>query len=144
MTEIRAMLSGRTVLLVEDEYFIAEDMAYQQKTCGAKVVGPVASVDAAIRLIEQTERIDGAIVDLNLRGVMSWPILDALLQRGVPCVLTTGYDKSSIAACYAEIVRCEKPTTMCPIPDDHIDPRRSAFFMARSVLRDIRSGVRAC
>jgi len=26
----------------------------------------------------------------------------------------------------------------CSIPDDHIDPRRSAFFMARSVLRDIR------
>ena len=32
----------------------------------------------------------------------------------------------------------------CSIPDDHIDPRRSAFFMARSVLRDIRDGVRAC
>ena len=32
----------------------------------------------------------------------------------------------------------------CAIPDDHIDPRRSAFFMARSILRDIRSGVRAC
>ena len=32
----------------------------------------------------------------------------------------------------------------CSIPDDHIDPRRSAFFMARSVLRDIRRGVRAC
>ena len=33
---------------------------------------------------------------------------------------------------------------ICSIPDDHIDPRRSAFFMARSVLRDIRSEVRAC
>ena len=32
----------------------------------------------------------------------------------------------------------------CSIPDDHIDPRRSAFFMARSVLRDIRRGVRTC
>jgi len=32
----------------------------------------------------------------------------------------------------------------CSIPDDHIDPRRFAFFMARSVLRDIRSGVRTC
>ena len=28
----------------------------------------------------------------------------------------------------------------CSIPDDHIDPRRSAFFMARSVLGDIREG----
>ena len=32
----------------------------------------------------------------------------------------------------------------CSIPDDHISPRRAAFFMARSVLRDIRSGVRTC
>ena len=32
----------------------------------------------------------------------------------------------------------------CPIPDDHISPRRSAFFMASSVLRDIRNGVRPC
>ena len=35
-------------------------------------------------------------------------------------------------------------STNCSIPDDHIDPRRSSFFMARSVLRDIRSGVRTC
>ena len=111
MTETRAMLAGRTVLLVEDEFVIAEDMACQLEAGGAKVVGPVASVDAAIRLIEQTERLDGAIVDLNLKGVMSWPILDALLQRGVPCVMTTGYDMASIPARYAEIVRCEKPTT---------------------------------
>ena len=34
--------------------------------------------------------------------------------------------------------------TSCSIPDDHIDPRRSAFFMAKSILRDIRSGVRTC
>ena len=33
---------------------------------------------------------------------------------------------------------------VCSIPDDHIDPRRSAFFMAKSILRDIRSGVRTC
>ena len=32
----------------------------------------------------------------------------------------------------------------CSVPDDHIDPRRSAFFMARSVLRDIQNGVRPC
>ena len=33
----------------------------------------------------------------------------------------------------------------CHIPDDHIDPRRSAFFMARSVLRDIQTGgTNAC
>ena len=32
----------------------------------------------------------------------------------------------------------------CSIPDDHIDPRRSALFMARSVLREARDGDRTC
>jgi hypothetical protein len=32
----------------------------------------------------------------------------------------------------------------CSIPDDHIDPRRSALFMARLLLREVREGVRAC
>ena len=32
----------------------------------------------------------------------------------------------------------------CSIPDDHISPRRSALFMARLVLRDIRDGAGAC
>jgi hypothetical protein len=33
---------------------------------------------------------------------------------------------------------------ICSIPDDHIAPRRSTFSMAKSVLRDIRDGVRPC
>lgn len=111
MAESTALLTGRSVLLVEDDYFIAEDMACQLEACGAEVIGPVASVDAAIELIEQTERIDGAVVDINLQGVMAWPIADALLRRGVRFVFATGYDSASIPERYAEIVRCQKPAT---------------------------------
>lgn len=109
MTETETMLTGQRILVVEDDFYIAEDMASQLEAGGAKVVGPVASVDAAIVLIEQSERIDGAVVDVNLQGVMSWPIADALLRRGVPFVFATGYDKTSIPARYAEIACCEKP-----------------------------------
>jgi len=38
----------------------------------------------------------------------------------------------------------KRMTPGCSVPDHHIDPRRPAFFMARSVLRDIRNGVRPC
>lgn len=112
ITETRTTLTGRQILLVEDEYFIAEDMACQLQACGATVIGPVASVDAAIGLIEQTKCIDGAIVDVNLQGVMSWPIADELLRRGVPFVFATGYDRASIPVRYAKIVSCEKPVGM--------------------------------
>ena len=107
MTE--TMLTGQRILLVEDDFYIAEDMAAQLEAGGATVVGPVASVGAAIELIEQAEPIDGAVVDVNLQGVMSWPIADALLQRGVPFVFATGYDRASIPERYSGIVCCEKP-----------------------------------
>jgi Fur family ferric uptake transcriptional regulator len=43
-----------------------------------------------------------------------------------------------------ELASYELVALRCSIPDHHIDPRRSAFFMARSVLRDIRNGVQPC
>jgi hypothetical protein len=50
---------------------------------------------------------------------------------------------SSKQVAFAERIARLKHRTVpnCSIPDDHIDPRRSAFFMARSVLSDIREGV---
>jgi len=115
MTETETKLTGQRILLVEDDFYIAEDMAYQLEAGGVTVVGPVASVDAAIALIEQAVPIDGAVVDVNLQGVMSWPIADALLRRGVPFVFTTGYDRTSIPARYAEIACCEKPCSFLMI-----------------------------
>ena len=109
MTETETKLTGQRILLVEDDFYIAEDMTWQLEAGGAKVIGPVASVDAAIAIIEQSEPIDGAVVDVNLQGVMSWPIADALLRRGVPFVFATGYDRAYIPERYAEIACCEKP-----------------------------------
>ena len=61
-------------------------------------------------------------------------------------VRTEGGDVISAELAAGVIWNGDEPSyeSMCSIPDDHIDPRRSAFFMARSILRDIRSGVRAC
>lgn len=109
--ENKAMLAGRRVLVVEDDYFIADDMACQLAADGAEVIGPAASVDAAIRLIERAEHIDGAVVDVNLQGVMCWPVADELLRRATPFVFATGYDRASIPTRYAAIARCEKPVT---------------------------------
>jgi coenzyme PQQ biosynthesis protein PqqD len=44
-----------------------------------------------------------------------------------------------VNCCGRNLTSCGAP--MCSIPDDHIDPRRSALFMARWVLRDVRDGV---
>jgi CheY-like chemotaxis protein len=102
-------LAGRRVLLVEDEYFIADDTARIFEAGGAEVIGPVASMDEALALVADTPRLDGAVLDINLQGEMAYLVADALAQRGVPYVFATGYDETSVPERYAAVIRCEKP-----------------------------------
>ena len=52
-------------LLVEDEYFIADDMAKALETFGAKVVGPASDKEKATALLSSDRQIDAAILDIN-------------------------------------------------------------------------------
>jgi CheY-like chemotaxis protein len=102
-------LAGRHILLVEDDYFIAYDLATTFEAAGAKVVGPAASLSDALGLLARTDRLDGAVLDINLQGEMVYPLVDALKVRAVPIVFATGYDSGAIPTRYADITRCEKP-----------------------------------
>ena len=105
----QAGLQGRRVLVVEDEYMIAREVAEALSDAGARTFGPVPSVGDAERLIAGEDRIDGALLDVNLHGEVVWPVVDALLARDVPVVLATGYDASAIPPAYAHLPRHEKP-----------------------------------
>ncbi|KWV40202.1 hypothetical protein AS026_26755 [Rhizobium altiplani] len=59
------LLSGKRILLVEDEYVLANDLQRIFSEEGANVLGPIASVDDALDLIEAGETIDGAVLDMN-------------------------------------------------------------------------------
>ncbi|MGK7295350.1 MAG: hypothetical protein ACNS61_05875 [Candidatus Wenzhouxiangella sp. M2_3B_020] len=89
-------LSGRTILLVEDDFFIAEDLAASCEAAGASVVGPAASASEARDLVSRVERLDGAMLDVNLRGETSFELADMLLERGVPVLFTSGYDRGVV------------------------------------------------
>jgi CheY-like chemotaxis protein len=105
-----AGLRGKRFLVVEDEYIIARELADALEQLGAEVVGPVGSVQAALDLVtKQGEHLDGAVLDINLRGDRAYPVADALMARGVAFVLATGYDASAIPPAYAGAPRCEKP-----------------------------------
>jgi DNA-binding NtrC family response regulator len=106
------MLSGHRVLVVEDDYFIADGLRQMLLGRGADVVGPVATVDKALALIATSSEIDAAVLDVNLRDVMVFPVADALEMRGVPFIFATGYEGTAIPARYAHIQRCEKPVGM--------------------------------
>lgn len=88
-------MPGLRILVVEDEYFIAVDLIKRLENEGVQVVGPAATIDDALELIE-TQALDGAVLDLNLGGEMAFPVADALHARGVPFVFATGYDRAVI------------------------------------------------
>ena len=106
-----ATLSGRRILVAEDDYMIAEGIAEMLSEAGAEALGPVPTVADAIRLVATGDRVDAALLDVNLRGETIWPVVDALLACGVPLVLSTGYDEDVIPRAYAHLPRCEKPAT---------------------------------
>jgi transposase len=57
-------------------------------------------------------------------------------------VLRKKLRRDKVLAFFGQLRPCV--VAMCSIPDDHVDPRRSALFMARSILREVREGVGAC
>jgi CheY-like chemotaxis protein len=103
------VFAGRNVLVVEDEFLIADEIALAFARFGVKVVGPVPTLERALSVIAGTEHLDGAVLDINLRGEMVYPAADALVARGVPFVFATGYDQSVIPKRYQHVPWCEKP-----------------------------------
>ena len=92
---LQPTLHDRRVLVVEDEYFVADDIARALSKAGAEVVGPVPTREEALGLLSSGARIDAAVLDINLRGDMAYPVADALRERGVPFVFATGYGETA-------------------------------------------------
>ncbi|WP_459033247.1 response regulator [Roseivivax sp. CAU 1761] len=81
-------LRGARVLVVEDEPFIALDIAWGVERAGGIVLGPAPTVAEALRLIAET-RPDGAIVDADLPDGTIAPVL-AVLRPAIPVIVHTG------------------------------------------------------
>jgi DNA-binding response OmpR family regulator len=87
----RASLEGVSVLLVEDSWHVAVAIKALLENAGLLVEGPAGNLARAEALLEAGEP-DVAIVDLNVRGRMSYDLIDKLIQRGVPVVVMSGYE----------------------------------------------------
>lgn len=110
-------LAGRRILIVEDNFNIAVGMARLFKAQGIEVAGPVATVSDALALLATAERIDGAVLDINLRGKLIYPVVDALRTKNVPMVFLTGYDDEAISPAYRDIPCVRKPVAIDRVID---------------------------
>lgn len=82
------MLSGKRILIVEDEPMIALDIEAAVKDAGAIVIGPAATLDVA-QSLAQSSGLDGAILDLRLGTDSSADLVTMLRAQGIPCVVHT-------------------------------------------------------
>ena len=103
------------ILVAEDEYLIADEFCMELGEAGAVVVGPAGTVEDALQLIASAPALDGAVLDVNLRGETVYPAADLLIERGVPFVFATGYDASIIPSRFGHVARCEKPVSIAKV-----------------------------
>lgn len=88
-------LTGKRILIVEDEFLIAAMLEDMLVDLGAVVVGPAATVAKGLALAG-TEALDAAVLDVNVSGLRVDPVAEALSERGVPIVFATGYGNSAV------------------------------------------------
>jgi CheY-like chemotaxis protein len=102
-------LAGRHALLVEDDDLLARALGDLLGAWGATVLGPATTAEQALALVAQAERIDVAIVDINLRGETSFAVADTLLAREIPFVIMTGHRASMLPERYQDLAILQKP-----------------------------------
>ena len=113
-SEILSAYKDKRILVVEDEYFLADEVRQKLLGLGAVVVGPVETVADALELIDGSE-IDAAILDVHLGDEFVFPVADRLDELDIPCVFATGYDPAFIPMAYSGFALCEKPTELAKI-----------------------------
>ena len=101
-------LAGCRVPVIEDEYFIADDLNRALTDQGAQVIGPIGEMQAALQQVRQ-DGFEVAVLDLNLRDEMAFSVADELRRLGVAFVFATGYEQADIPARFANVNRWEKP-----------------------------------
>ena len=106
---VSSALRDRRILVVEDEYLIAMSLQDALENAGSVVVGPVPSVEKALKQIESEPHIDAAVVDVNLGGMLAYPVADMLIARKIPFVFTSGYEDHVLGSRYSEVKNCPKP-----------------------------------
>ncbi|MDB5672737.1 MAG: response regulator [Alphaproteobacteria bacterium] len=110
------MNEARSILIVEDEPLISMMLEDFLDTLGHNVAGTCDSVSEALERVEQGG-FDMAIIDVNLKGELIWPVADRLAAQGIPYVLATGGHIEPPPSAHANAPVLSKPYTI-----DAIEP----------------------
>jgi CheY-like chemotaxis protein len=103
-----APAAGKRILVVEDELMIRMLLQDMLVDLGYTLAGEAGRIDEALTLARQTE-FDVAILDVNLNGQPISPVVEVLLERGLPFVFATGYGQRGVPEPYRKTPTLQKP-----------------------------------
>ena len=101
-------MNSARVLIVEDEYVVAEALREALLSAGALCIYAVPTVRAALQVLLE-HRIDAAVLDVVLEGETSNPVADALSQARIPFVFFTGGTGHAVGADHRDVPLIRKP-----------------------------------
>jgi CheY-like chemotaxis protein len=119
-------LSGKSVLVVEDNGLLCCVLEETLRDAGCTVVGPFSRLADAMRAVPSAD-IDIALLDINLRGEMVMPLAHYLAARGVPYVLTSAYPAADLPRELQSAAQLRKPYT-----DEDVLERLALLVAAKS------------
>ncbi|RYG18215.1 MAG: response regulator [Caulobacteraceae bacterium] len=110
-------LTGRRVLIVEDESLVAMLLETILEDMECIPVGPASNIDDGEVLARDTADLDAALLDVNVAGRQVFPIAEILKARGVPFVFSTGYGEGGLPEEWRGQATIQKPFTEAAIRD---------------------------
>ncbi len=102
-------LAGKRILVVEDHFLLADALVDCLEIAGAEVVGPCPSVETAFHTLKTAGHVDMAVLDVQLDTETSEPIADLAREMGLPVLLMTGFDQSTLPRSLRGLPACTKP-----------------------------------
>ncbi|WP_332678125.1 response regulator [Brevundimonas sp.] len=114
---MNAPLTGRRVLVVEDESLVAMLLETILEDMGCTPVGPAANIDDGMAMATDGEHLDAALLDVNVAGRQVFPVAQALKDRGIPFVFSTGYGEGGLPEEWRGQATIQKPFTEAAVRD---------------------------
>ena len=96
------------LLIVEDEFLLSTVLAADLRAAGYDVLGPYPTLAAALAAV-QSETFDAAILDINLKGQLVYPVAEELVRRHIPFLFLSGYALVNMPERFRAYPRIAKP-----------------------------------
>jgi CheY-like chemotaxis protein len=103
-------LSGKTVLVAEDEYMLADAIEAAIRSAGGAVQGPFPSAAEALQFLADTPKLpDAAALNIKLRDGDSYPVADELALRGIPYLFASANSFAALPQRFSRSAMVPKP-----------------------------------